>query len=142
IDLLDRVGLVVLTAGKIGGDLALLTQAEVAEMREAPPQEGVGGSSAMPHKRNPVGCAHALVAPTRLPGLLATLHASTLSEHERSLGAWQAELGVVPEIAAALGTSLDFLDIVAASLVIDAARMKANLEAYGPVKDAKVDNDA
>ncbi len=106
-------------------------QPEVGEMRESPPQDGVGASSAMPHKRNPVGCAHALAAAIRMPGLLATLHAASLAEHERALGGWQAELALVPEIASALGTSLDFLDIIAASLVVDASRMKANLDSYG-----------
>jgi 3-carboxy-cis,cis-muconate cycloisomerase len=131
IDLLDRIGLVVLTCGKIAQDLALLSQGEIAEMREAPAQEGVGGSSAMPHKRNPVGCMHALAAATRMPGYLATLHAAATPEHERSLGRWQAELALVPEIVSALGSSLDFLDIAAASLVVDAGRMKAYLEAFG-----------
>jgi 3-carboxy-cis,cis-muconate cycloisomerase len=130
-DLLDRVGLVVLTAGKIARDIALLMQPEVGEMREAPPREGVGASSAMPHKRNPVACAHALAAATRMPGLLATLHAAGVVEHERALGGWQAELALVPEIVSALGSSLDFLDIIASSLVVDAARMKANLDTYG-----------
>ena len=131
IDLLDRTGLAVLTAGKIALDLSLLMQPEVGEMRESPPQEGVGASSAMPHKRNPVACAHALAAATRMPGLLSTLHSAAVSPHERALGGWQAELALVPEIASALGSSLDFLDTIAASLTIDAARMKANLEAYG-----------
>ena len=131
IDLLDRVGLAVLTAGKIARDIALLMQPEVGEMRESPPQEGVGASSAMPHKRNPVACAHALAAATRMPGLLATLHAASVSEHERALGGWQAELALVPDIVSALGSCLDFLDTIAASLVVDGARMKANLDAYG-----------
>jgi 3-carboxy-cis,cis-muconate cycloisomerase len=74
---------------------------------------------------------HAICAATRMPGLLSTLHLAALPEHERSLGRWQAELAIVPEIMSALGTSLDFLDIVSASLVVDAARMKANLEARG-----------
>jgi len=133
IDLLDRLALVVVTACKIARDLALLGQAEVGEMREAPPQEGVGGSSAMPHKRNPVGCLHAIAAATRMPGLIATVHAGAAQlEHERALGGWQAELVAVPEIAGALGSSLDFLDTVASSLVIDAERMRANLAACGP----------
>jgi len=85
----------------------------------------------MPHKRNPVGCMHALAAATRMPGYLATLHAAALPEHERSLGRWQAELALVPDIVSALGSSLDFLDIAGASLVVDAARMKANLDACG-----------
>jgi 3-carboxy-cis,cis-muconate cycloisomerase len=88
-------------------------------------------SSAMPHKRNPVACVHALAAATRMPGLLASLHAAGLGEHERALGGWQAELALVPDIAGALGTALEFLDTIAASLVVNAERMKANLEAYG-----------
>ena len=133
LDLLDRIALVVVTAGKIARDLSLLGQAEVGEMREAPPQEGVGGSSAMPHKRNPVGCLHALAAAARMPGLIATVHlAASGLEHERALGGWQAELVAVPEIAGALGSALDFLDTIAASLVIDAGRMRANVAACGP----------
>jgi 3-carboxy-cis,cis-muconate cycloisomerase len=64
-----------------------------------------------------------------MPGLIATLHACAIAEHERALGGWQAELAVVPEIAGELGSSLDFLDGIAASLVVDAPRMKANLAA-------------
>ena len=132
IDLLDRVGQTVLTAGKIARDISLAAQPEVGEMLEAPAAEGVGASSSMAHKRNPVMCAHALAAATRMPGLIATLHAAGVAENERALGGWQAELALVPEIASALGASLDFLDTIAASLVVDAGRMKANVQAYGP----------
>jgi len=132
IDLLDRIGQTVATAGKIARDVSLMMQPEVGEMLEAPPREGRGASSSMPHKRNPVGCAHALAAATRMPGLLATIHAASVSEHERALGGWQAELAAVPDIAAQLGSALDFLDGIAASLVVDAKRMKANLESQSP----------
>jgi len=132
IDLLDRVALVVLTAGKIARDLSLLGQPEVGEMREAPAREGVGLSSAMKHKRNPVGCMHALAAAARAPGLVAGLHGAALGEHERALGGWQAELAIVPELAGLMGTSLDFLELIGASLVVDAERMQSNLKSYGP----------
>ena len=56
-----------------------------------------------------------------------------MQEHERALGGWQAELIVVPEIASALGSALDFLDIAAPQLVVNTERMKANLDAYGEV---------
>ena len=140
IDLLDRMGQVVATAGKIALDISLLQQPEVGEMLEAAPRAGVGSSSSMPHKRNPVGCAHALAAATRMPGLLATVHTAALSQHERALGGWQAELAVVPDVAAQLGSCLDFLDGIARSLVVDAKRMKANLEAQAP--NAKVPSHA
>nr|MDQ3027669.1 lyase family protein [Pseudomonadota bacterium] len=131
IDLLGRMAQTVATAGKIAHDISLMAQPEVGEMLEAPPREGVGVSSAMPHKRNPVACVHALAAATRMPGLLATVHAAAMGEHERALGGWQAELSVVPEMAAVLGWSLDFLDTIAGSLVVNADRMKANVVAYG-----------
>ncbi len=139
IDLLDRVGQVVLTAGKIARDVSLLAQPEVGEMLESLPRAGVGVSSSMPHKRNPVACAHGLAAAIRMPGLLATLHAAGIVEHERALGGWQAEIAVVPEIAAVLGTSLDFLGTIGASLVVNSARMKENLAAYGEPGGANVD---
>ena len=130
LDLLGRAGHVVLTTGKIALDVALLSQPEVAEMREA--DEAAGGrSSAMPHKRNPTACARARAAAARVPGQLATLHAGALSEHERALGAWQAELATVPELTESLGSALDFLETIGSSLRIDADRMRANLAAHG-----------
>ena len=129
IDLLDRIAQLVATAGKIALDISLLQQPEVGEMLEAAPRAGVGASSSMPHKRNPVGCVHALAAATRMPGLIATIHSCALVQHERALGGWQAELAVVPDIAAQLGSALDFLDGIATSLVVDAGRMKSNLAA-------------
>lgn len=131
LDLLGRMAQTVATVGKIARDVSLMAQPEVGEMLESAPREGVGASSAMPHKRNPVACVHALAAAIRMPGLLATAHHACAGEHERGLGGWQAEFSVVPEMAGALGSSLDFLDTIAASLVVNADRMNANVTAYG-----------
>jgi len=139
VDLLARMGEVVLTAGKIARDVSLMAQPEVGEMLEAAPREGVGASSAMPHKRNPVACVHGLAAAARIPGYMAMLYASSLGEHERALGGWQAELALVPEIVGALGTSLDFLDTVATSLVVNADRMRENVQRYGEKSTASFD---
>jgi 3-carboxy-cis,cis-muconate cycloisomerase len=129
----------VVVVGKIALDLALLSQAEVAEMREAPEEAGVGGSSAMAHKRNPVACAHALAAATRAPALLASIQAGAVAEHERALGGWQAELDTVADLTHALGTSLDFVERIGAALVVDAARMKKNLEARAEMPAASAE---
>lgn len=131
LDLMGRIAQVVATTGKIARDVALLAQPEVGEMLEAAPREGAGASSAMPFKRNPAMCAHALAAATRMPGLLATMHSAAIVENERALGGWQAEFATVPAIASVLGTSLDFLDTLASSLVVNAERMRANATAYG-----------
>lgn len=115
-----------LTAGRIAGDIALLAQAELGEMQEAPPPAGVGVSSAMPHKRIPVAWVHAIAAATRLPDLLAGVHTASQAEHEPALGGGQGERVLVSQTASALGSSLEFLDTIAASLVVNLARMHAN----------------
>jgi len=124
-----ELAIVTQTVGKIARDVSLLSQAEVGEMLESPPTKGVGGSSAMPHKRNPVACLQALTAAARAPGLMATLFASSVGEHERALGGWQAELVTVPELVDAAGSALDALARIAAGLVVNAERMRANLDA-------------
>src|SRR5215470_14750456 len=91
------LGLLTGTLGKIARDLSLHSQTEVAELFE-PGGEGRGGSSTMPHKRNPVASAVVLAAATRVPGLVATLLAAMLQEEERGLGGWQAEWEVLPEV--------------------------------------------
>ena len=127
--LMAELAIVTATIGKIARDVALLSQAEVGEMLESAPVKGVGGSSAMPHKRNPVACLQALTAAERVPGLMATLLSGAVGEHERALGGWQAELVTIPELVDAAGGALDALERIAAGLVVNADRMKANLEA-------------
>jgi len=127
--LMTELALVTTTVGKLARDVSLLSQAEVGEMLESAPVKGVGGSSAMPHKRNPVACLQALTAAARVPGLMSTLLAAELGEHERALGGWQAALVTIPELVDAAGGALDALDRIAAGLVVNADRMKANLEA-------------
>jgi 3-carboxy-cis,cis-muconate cycloisomerase len=83
----------------------------------------------MPHKRNPVACLQALAAAQRAPGLVATLLSASLGEHERALGGWQAELITIPELVDAAGSALDALDRIAAGLVVNPDRMRANLDA-------------
>ena len=127
--LMAELAIVTATIGKMARDVALLSQAEVGEMLESAPVKGVGGSSAMPHKRNPVACLQALTAAARAPGLMATLLSGAVGEHERALGGWQAELVTIPELVDAAGSALDALERMAAGLVVNAKRMKANLEA-------------
>jgi len=129
-ELCATLAIVAASLEKIATEIRSLQRTEILEAEE-PFTEGQKGSSSMPHKRNPVGCAHGLAAAVRMPGLLAALHAGAIAEHERALGGWQAEIAVVPEIAGVFGTSLDFLGTIAQSLVVNPARMKENLAAYG-----------
>jgi 3-carboxy-cis,cis-muconate cycloisomerase len=115
------------TLGKIARDLALMGQTEVGEVFE-PQAEGRGGSSTMPHKRNPVGSSIALSASTRVPGLVATLLAAQPQEYERGLGLWPAEWEPLPEIFMLTGGSLAAMTQVLSGLQVDAARMARNLD--------------
>jgi 3-carboxy-cis,cis-muconate cycloisomerase len=110
--------------GKMARDVSLLMQFEIAEAAEPG-----GSSSTMPHKRNPAGCAMALAAAARLPGLTATMLAGLVQEHERSVGAWLAEWPTMADAVQATGAALSAMREVAHGLSVDPARMRANLDA-------------
>ena len=121
------LGLVVGTLGKLARDVSLLMQTEVAEAFE-PSLPGRGGSSTMPHKRNPVSSAVILAAAVRVPPLVATMLAAMVQEHERALGGWHAEWDTLPEICALAGGALAHAIVVVEGLQVDPAQMAANLE--------------
>ncbi len=121
------LGLIAGSLGKFGRDISLLMQTEAAEVFE-PGAPGKGGSSTMPHKRNPVGAAVLIGAATRVPGLVSTLFSAMPQEHERSLGLWHAEWETLPEICCLVSGSLQQARLLADGLEVDAARMARNLE--------------
>src|SRR5690606_20086993 len=82
--------------GKMARDVSLLMQGEVAEIFETG-----GGSSAMPHKRNPAQAAIVLACAHRTAGFVTTMLAASVQEHERAVGGWQVEGATV---AAAMQT--------------------------------------
>ncbi|WP_392886042.1 3-carboxy-cis,cis-muconate cycloisomerase [Pseudomonas migulae] len=121
------LGLIAGSLGKLGRDISLLMQTEAGEVFE-PSAPGKGGSSTMPHKRNPVGAAVLIGAATRVPGLLSTLFSAMPQEHERSLGLWHAEWETLPEICCLVSGSLKQALLVAGGLEVDAERMARNLD--------------
>ena len=116
------------TCGKIARDIQLLMQTDVAEAFE-PAGEGRGGSSTMPHKRNPVAAATALAAATMAPNLAATIFAAQVQDHERSAGPWHAEWPVMPMLQLVTSGALAAVVDIAEGLEVDAARMRVNLDA-------------
>lgn len=112
--------------GKMARDWSLMMQTEIAEVFE-PAAKGRGGSSTMPHKRNPVAAASVLAAANRVPVLMSSLYQSMVQEHERSLGGWHAEWLALPEIfqlcASALERTLDVLQ----GMQVNAENMQRNL---------------
>ncbi len=114
--------------GKIAKDLSLLSQAEVGEFAE-PSGDGRGGSSAMPHKRNPVASMIALAAALRTPQRVAALLAAMPQEHERALGGWQAELAEWPALLTSVHAAAHALADAMPGVTVDTARMRANIDA-------------
>ena len=116
------------TCGKIARDIQLMMQTDVAEAFE-PSGEGRGGSSTMPHKRNPVAAATALAAATMAPNLAATIFAAQVQDHERSAGPWHAEWPTLPMLQLVTSGALAAITDIAEGLEVDVARMRVNLGA-------------
>ena len=116
------------TCGKIARDVQLMMQTDVAEAFE-PSGEGRGGSSTMPHKRNPVAAASALAAATMAPNLAATIFAAQVQDHERSAGPWHAEWPTLPMLLLVTSGALAATVDIAEGLEVDASRMRLNLDA-------------
>ncbi len=113
--------------GKMARDWSLMMQTEIAEVFE-PSGVGRGGSSTMPHKRNPVAAASILAAANRVPALMSSIYQSMVQEHERSLGGWHAEWLALPEIFQLCAGSLQRAIEVFEGLEVQKDNMCRNLE--------------
>jgi len=122
------LGLLVGTLGKIARDISLLAQTEVGEVLE-PAESGRGGSSTLPHKRNPVGPAVVLAAAIRVPALVSVMLSAMVQEHERGLGGWHAEWETLPEIFLLAAGALAHMARVADGLEVFEEHMRHNLGA-------------
>jgi 3-carboxy-cis,cis-muconate cycloisomerase len=126
-ELAGALGVAAGVLGKVALDVTLLAQTEVAEATEAAP----GGSSTLPHKRNPVGSVLVTAATRRAPGLVATLLAAMAQEHERATGAWHAEWEPLAELLRLVGGAAARGRELLAGLEVHPDRMRAGLEVTG-----------
>jgi 3-carboxy-cis,cis-muconate cycloisomerase len=151
IDLGTALARVAAALGKIARDVTLLAQSEVGELSEGAgagagagqrgaDQPGAGqqapaasprrgGSSAMPHKRNPVASIAILGCTKQVPGLLTTLAAASEQELQRAAGAWHAEWEPVTALLRLTGSASSWAADLLPGLVVDTSRMAANLAA-------------
>ncbi|WNV73776.1 lyase family protein [Geodermatophilus sp. DSM 44513] len=135
-DLAGALGAAAGVVATVAVDVVLLAQTEVAEVAEV--AEGRGGSSAMPHKRNPVAAISARACARRAPGLVATLLAAMEQEHERGAGAWQSEWPTLTGLLGTVGSAASWLAESLRGLRPDTARMAATAAAAaeGPLAGA------
>jgi 3-carboxy-cis,cis-muconate cycloisomerase len=133
----DRIATVAATLGvaagamsKIAGDIALLASTEIGELSEGA-SPGKGGSSAMPQKRNPVDAMSALAAARLAIAHVPMLMSGLDQEHERAIGAWQAEWVAVPHIFRHTAGAVTHVRQALAGLEVHEDRMRRNLELAG-----------
>lgn len=112
---------------KMATDVAHLASTEVGEVAE-PHMPGRGGSSAMPHKRNPVGATVILAAHAAAKGHAATLFEAMAAAHERPAGLWHAEWSALPSLFGLVSGALREARTLAEGLVVDTDRMRANID--------------
>ena len=126
----DALGAVAVAAEKIALDVALMAQTEIGEVSE-PATTGAGGSSSMPHKRNPVGCARIRAAARQVHATVALLHNAGAQPMERGLGEWHAEWAPLVDGVLLVEGALDTLQRLLAGLEVHGDRMRANLALTG-----------
>lgn len=126
-ELATKLGILSGSLGKIAKDVSLLMQTEVGEVFESA-GEGKGGSSTMPHKRNPVTCATILANANRVPHLVGSMLSAMPQEHERSAGLWHAEWEVLTEIMQLTAGSLEKSIDLVSGLEVNEKRMLQNIE--------------
>jgi 3-carboxy-cis,cis-muconate cycloisomerase len=124
------LGLVTGSLAKIATDVMLLMQTEVAEAFE-PFAAGRGSSSTMPQKRNPVSCELIVAAARIVRGSVGLMLDAMAADHERATGPWHLEWVALPEAFLAAGAALRQSRFVLEGLVVDAARMRRNLDLTG-----------
>lgn len=129
-EIASAVGTVAGAMGKIATDLALLSQTEVGEISTGA-GEVKGRSSTMPHKRNPVEATAAVACARLAIAQVSVILASSIQEHERSAGAWQAEWEAIPQLFRLTAGALEWVHRALTNLQVDAERMRANLDATG-----------
>ena len=112
--------------GKMATDVASLASTEIGEVAE-PHVPGRGGSTAMPHKRNPVGATLILAAHAAAPGLAATMLTAMAAAHERPAGLWHAEWHALPQLFGLASGALREARTLARGLEVFPGRMRANL---------------
>jgi 3-carboxy-cis,cis-muconate cycloisomerase len=128
-DLAGALGAAAGVVATVAVDVVLLAQSEVAEVAEG--GAGRGGSSAMPHKRNPVAAISARACARRAPGLVATLLGAMEQEHERAAGAWHSEWPTLTELLTTVGSAAAWLAEGLRGLRPDVERMAATVAAAG-----------
>jgi 3-carboxy-cis,cis-muconate cycloisomerase len=120
------LSLVTGSLGKMAQDIILMAQSEVGEVGESA-EAGLGGSSTMPQKSNPVTSELIVAAARTNASLLSALHQAQIQEHERATHGWQVEWLTLPQMITLTGGALKHGAYLAKNLQVDKKAMRANI---------------
>lgn len=126
-DLACALGTAAGSIGKIAGDIVSMSATELGEVSEDAP----GGSSAMPHKRNPVAAVTARAAARRVPGAVSTVLSNMDHEFQRAAGAWHAEWETITDLLRLTGGAAHRIATSLDGVHVHPENMARNLEATG-----------
>jgi 3-carboxy-cis,cis-muconate cycloisomerase len=126
-EVVSWLGLLTGTLGKIGTDVLMMTQTEVAELYE-PFAHGRGASSTMPQKRNPISCELMIVAAKAMRQHVAMMLDAMLQDHERASGPWHVEWLALPQAFILAAGALAQGRFLLEGLIVDTDRMRRNLD--------------
>ncbi len=127
VEISTTMGILTGTISKIAKDISLMMQTEIAEVFESS-EEGKGGSSTMPHKRNPVSSIAILANAQRIPNLVATMLSCMTQDHERATGQWHAEWETFNQIIQLTGGAIHQAVKLTNELEVSELNMLKNLE--------------
>jgi adenylosuccinate lyase len=118
------------TLARFGNEVYELQRPEIGELSE-PTVDSAVGSITMPHKRNPEASEHLDTLARIARSAAGVLVEGMVSGHERDGRAWKAEWMALPEVALAAGTAAALAADLSGTVVVDAARMRENMERFG-----------
>lgn len=127
-EIATSLGIVAGALAKIASDVVHLAQTEVGEVMEGA-APGKGGSSTLPHKRNPVDATYALAAARLAIGVVPVVLSAMVQEHERAVGGWQAEWEAIPSLFRFTASALEHVRIAVSNLQVNPTHMSTNLQA-------------
>ena len=126
-EVINFLTLVTGTLGKIALDVMIMASTEFAEVYE-PFVKGRGASSTMPQKRNPISSELMLAASKAVRQHAGLMLDAMVQDFERATGPWHAEWVAIPESFVLTAGALNQARFALGGLIVDAARMKQNLD--------------
>ncbi|MER5634378.1 3-carboxy-cis,cis-muconate cycloisomerase [Streptomyces nitrosporeus] len=127
VDLAGALAFTAVALGKAAADVLTLSRTEIAEVAEGTG----GGSSAMPHKANPVRATLIAAAAGRAPLLAATLYGAAVAGDERPAGAWHSEWEPLRDLLRLAGGAARNAVVLMEGLRVDPEAMRAQLARTG-----------